>query len=138
MESHNRPKWRVQRLSKNKITMIRGKYRFEMLVVALLMAIAAMAQPKDKSGGVVSKSIVAITDASQFYQFMKVVPNIGTSARDALAEHSLKSYMMPPRKMNDNSASAWYALAGCLEYYINLNKIIYRQPISSIMFQGLH
>ncbi len=53
--------------------------------------------------------------------YLKVVEGVGISAKDALNEQSLKSFMMPPRKAN-SGCSACYALSSALEFYINLNE----------------
>lgn len=68
-----------------------------------------------------TKGPFGTSEASQFDRLIKVVEGIGTSAKDALAEQSLKSYMMPPRRSAKNTTSATYALASCLEFYVNLN-----------------
>jgi Papain family cysteine protease len=69
-----------------------------------------------------SRGKMGITDAKMFDQMLKTINGVG-STKDMLAEQSLKSYMMPPRKMGIGGAtnSSCYALASALEYYINLN-----------------
>ena len=79
------------------------------------------AQKPDPKVTYSSKGPFGISDAAQFDKLLKVVEGIGTSAKDALAEQSLKPYMMPPRRSGSSAPSATYALASCLEFYINLN-----------------
>jgi C1A family cysteine protease len=69
-----------------------------------------------------SRGKLGISDAKMFDQFLKVIGGVG-SLKENLAEQSLKSYMMPPRKMSVGaiSYSSSYALTSALEYYINLN-----------------
>ena len=64
---------------------------------------------------------LGVTDAKMFDQMLKTIAGIGTSTKELLAEQSLKSYMMPPRKMANNTNSSSFALSSALEYYINLN-----------------
>ena len=69
-----------------------------------------------------SRGKLGITDAKMFDQMLKTIAGVG-STKELLAEQSLKSYMMPPRKMGLGGAtnSSCYALTSALEYYINLN-----------------
>ena len=68
-----------------------------------------------------SRGKFGISDANMIEQLLKTISGVGTSSKELLAEQSLKSYMMPPRKMGNNTNSACYALASALEFYINLN-----------------
>ena len=68
-----------------------------------------------------ARGAFGIRNTDRLEQYLKIVEGIGSSAVDVLAEQSLKSYMMPPRKNNNVKHSAEYALAACFEYYVNLN-----------------
>lgn len=68
-----------------------------------------------------SRSAFGIRNTDKLEQYLKIVEGVGSSAKDILAEQSLKSFMMPPRKTSDNKHSAEYALTACFEYYANLN-----------------
>jgi hypothetical protein len=94
---------------------------FCLLLSALMPAQRAFSQKPDAPATYTPKGKFGIADATLFDKYMKIVEGIGTSAKDALAEQSLKSYMMPPRRSGSSAPSATYALASCLEYYINLN-----------------
>ena len=63
-----------------------------------------------------------ISETNMFDQLLKTISGVG-SLKENLTEQSLKSYMMPPRKMAVGavSYSSSYALTSALEYYINLN-----------------
>ncbi len=61
-----------------------------------------------------------ISETSMFDQLLKTISGVGSS-KEILAEQTLKSYMMPPRKMGTLNYSSSYALTSALEYYINLN-----------------
>ena len=65
-------------------------------------------------------ALLGVTDLQTLDQMMFYVPGIGSPASD-LARQNIKSYMMPIRKA-PNARMEWaYALAGGLEYYLNLN-----------------
>jgi hypothetical protein len=68
-----------------------------------------------------SKGKYGISDAQLFDKYLLTIEGIGSSSKELLAEQTLKSYMMPPRKMANADNSATYALASALEYYVNLN-----------------
>lgn len=64
---------------------------------------------------------LGISDAQSIEKYLKTIEGIGSSSKELLSEQSLKPYMMPPRRMHATSAADCYAIASCLEYYINLN-----------------
>ena len=68
-----------------------------------------------------TRSAFGIRSTEKLEQYLKIVEGVGSSAKDILAEQSLKSYMMPPRKNSNIKHSGEYALAACFEYYANLN-----------------
>ena len=87
-------------------------------------AIMAQTQPASTSAPTMqysSKGNFGLSDARQFDSYLKVIEGVGSSSRELLSEQSLKSYMMPPRKMNVQVSADCYAIASCLEYYVNLN-----------------
>lgn len=67
------------------------------------------------------KGKYGISDAASFEKYMLTVEGVGNTSKELLMEQTLKSYMMPPRKMAANDFSSTYALASALEFYINLN-----------------
>ena len=82
---------------------------------------SAFAQKPDMPIIYSAKATFGISDVNMVDKYLKVIEGIGTSAKDALNEQSLKSYMMPPRRSGSSAPSATYALASCLEFYVNLN-----------------
>jgi hypothetical protein len=94
---------------------------FCILLCGVLSSQTAFAQKPDPSINYTTKGKLGIFDATLFDKYLKTIDGIGFSSKDALAEQSLKSYMMPPRRSGSSVPSATYALASCLEYYINLN-----------------
>lgn len=65
------------------------------------------------------KTQIGINEAAYFDQIMGTVPGIGSNSQQLLAAQSVKSYMMPPRKAGNDDWLDSYALATCLEFYIN-------------------
>jgi hypothetical protein len=65
---------------------------------------------------------IGIKDIKLIDQFMVVVPGVGSNARDMLQQQSVKPYMMPVRKVGMRGNELSYAMASCLEYYVNLEK----------------
>jgi C1A family cysteine protease len=94
---------------------------FGLLLIGFAPSQRAFAQTPNVPTTYTSKGKLGIFDATTFDKYLKTIEGIGTSAKDALAEQSLKSYMMPPRRSGSNAPSATYALASCLEFYVNLN-----------------
>ncbi len=64
---------------------------------------------------------LGITDETLINSLMLIVPGVGTTRAD-LERQSLKPYMMPPRQVAAEGGEWSYALASCLEFYINLEK----------------
>lgn len=79
-------------------------------------------EPTPMPMGMSPKGQYGIATQNDIDQMMLTVEGIGSSSRDALYEKTLKSYMMPPRKVNVNNNSVTYALAAALEYYVNLDQ----------------
>ncbi|GJM31370.1 MAG: hypothetical protein DHS20C18_03710 [Saprospiraceae bacterium] len=65
---------------------------------------------------------IGIDDATLIDQMMYTVPGIGKDPRDFLQRQSVKPYMMPVRKVGFRGKDLSYALAMCLEFYVNLDK----------------
>lgn len=65
---------------------------------------------------------LGISDESQFERLMTIVPGVGSSARELLQQQSIKTYLMPTRKVGVRGYESSYILAACLEFYVNLEK----------------
>jgi hypothetical protein len=72
---------------------------------------------KDPSGYEIGISTPSLID-----KLMVTVPGIGGDPRLLIEKQSVKSYMMPVRKISGRASEMSYALASCLEFYSNLNK----------------
>ena len=63
---------------------------------------------------------IGISDLALIDQMMKTMPGIGSNSKELLLKQNIKSYMMPIRELGIRGTEMSYALAICLEYYINL------------------
>ncbi len=97
---------------------------FISLIASLLFCFSAIAQvetgkPKNPTD---AQTQIGVNDMNLIDQMMFVVPGVGSNARTLLTEQNLKPYMMPVRKVGFRGSELSYALASCLEFYVNLNK----------------
>ena len=92
------------------------------LVCCLSLLFAASVHAQDLTPKAAAAMPLGITDASLFEQLMLTVPGVGSNARLTLEQQSVKSYMMPVRQVGSRGEGWSYALASCLEYYVNLRR----------------
>lgn len=88
---------------------------FSLFLCYALLPLGLFAQPQ-------IKSVLGITDAAMIERLMPIVPGVNVYENGNLDAQSIKSYMMPVRKLEKNGSEESYLLASCLEYYVNLNK----------------
>lgn len=81
-----------------------------------LASSAAWAQPTRSV-----KGPLGIQDESLFEMLLYTAPGIGSNSRQSLEQQSLKAYLMPVRSLGQRGSDWSYALASCLEFYVNLN-----------------
>jgi hypothetical protein len=113
--------------------MINKAIKTALLVGATLIATQISAQNRDTTKPTTpseyssqtkvlqSKAEFGILETKKFDEYLRTIEGVGNSARELLTEQSLKSYMMPPRKIGTSGRSSDYALASTLEFYVNLN-----------------
>ncbi|MCB0705617.1 MAG: hypothetical protein KDC34_09925 [Saprospiraceae bacterium] len=65
---------------------------------------------------------IGIESAELIDQMMVTMPGIGSNSRSMLEEQSVKPYLMPPRSRVNLGTPSSYALATCLEYYVNFDQ----------------
>ncbi len=75
-----------------------------------------------KSRTVDLSQMVGVEDAELIDQIMITVRGVGSSAKSFLNAQSVKPYMMPVRRIGVRGTDFSYALASCLEFYVNLEK----------------
>lgn len=97
-------------------------------IVCLIISIAftslltAQVETGKKRNPTDATNQIGINDVQMIEQLMFTVPGVGSNARTLLREQSVKPYMMPVRKVGFRGSELSYALASCLEFYVNLNK----------------
>lgn len=97
------------------------KFQFLLFIWASFYFLPAKAQVTDRPKGNVEANF-GITDANLIDRLMWVVPGIGGSSLETLTEQTIKPYLLPVRRMEGGASEMAYALASCLEYYVNLDK----------------
>jgi len=65
---------------------------------------------------------LAVADYALIDRLMLTVPGVAVDARAKVTVQSVKPYMMPVRRSDNDYLMASYILASCLEYYVNLEK----------------
>jgi hypothetical protein len=65
---------------------------------------------------------LGVSEPSLIDRLMVIVPGVGGTTREMLSQQSIKSYMMPVRKVGVRGSELSYTLATCLEFYVNLGK----------------
>ena len=67
------------------------------------------------------EKLQGVSDMAALDQLMYYIPGIGSASREELLRQNIKPYMMPIRQVPQTGMEWAYALADCLEYYVNLN-----------------
>lgn len=67
------------------------------------------------------EKLQGVSDLAALDQLMYYIPGIGSPSREELLRQNIKPYMMPIRQVPQTGMEWAYALADCLEYYVNLN-----------------
>ena len=94
------------------------------VVLFSLYSTPILAQPPNEvtQRSAVEAQGIGITDAAMIDQMMVTVPGVGSNSRLVQEQQNLKPYMMPVRQLGVRGDDWSYALAGCLEYYVNLHR----------------
>lgn len=82
-------------------------------------------QPPNPDLGVkegIAAPVIGVSDATRFDQLMVTMPGVGSSSRFIQEQQTLKPYMMPVRTVGFRGSDWSYALATCMEYYVNLRR----------------
>lgn len=93
-----------------------------LLAIGLGCCLAALAQAQVESPQSKAAEAVAfgVTDEAWIDRLMPVVAGVAIDPDDNLVRQSVKPYMMPVRKIGPQGSALSYALATCLEFYVNL------------------
>lgn len=90
--------------------------RYIFCSLLLLLSISTYAQPDTKG----KEGAFGVTDAEMIDRLMPSIPGVAVDPRDKMEQQSVKPYMMPVRKIGPAGSDLSYALATCLEFYVNL------------------
>ena len=91
------------------------------LCFSLFLPLSLFSQIEPNSSSTNSKGIqeIGISNEALIEEMLPLLPGLGSNSREMLTEQSVKSYMMPPRKVSEGVPSESYALAALLEFYVN-------------------
>ena len=89
--------------------------RYFLLPALLLCTFALSAQVVTKDD-----APFGVTNAQMIDLLMPTIPGVAIDPRDKMKKQSVKPYMMPVRKIGPSGSDLSYALATCLEFYVNL------------------
>jgi len=91
--------------------------KYLLCFVLALIACSAPAQIEKKN----TEGTFGISNPEMIDRLLVSIPGVGGDPREKLQRQSLKPYMMPVRKIGPRGSDLSYALATCLEYYVNLD-----------------
>ncbi|MDX1939176.1 MAG: C1 family peptidase [Saprospiraceae bacterium] len=92
-------------------------------LASIILPVALQSQENRTSKGFdESAQKLGIADADLIDRLMPTIEGAGGTAREMLQQQSVKPYMMPVRKVGAKGSDLSYALATCLEYYVNLDE----------------
>ena len=57
-------------------------------------------------------------------EMMVTMPGLGSNAKSMMNEQSIKTYLMPPRKVGESGTITSYILSACMEFYTNFLRAI--------------
>ncbi len=95
------------------------KHTLTLLLVTFLCTCVRAQQPYGTAKS--AETLQGLSDLTAIDQQMFYIPGIGSPAREDLLRQNIKNYMMPIRQVPQTGMEWAYALADCLEYYVNLN-----------------
>ncbi len=96
-------------------------FSFSWLLAVFFSVAVIQAQTSPYSTPRAEAVLMGLEDMQLIDQMMVYIPGIGSPSREALMRQNIKGYMMPIREALKNNQEWAYALADCLEYYVNLN-----------------
>lgn len=97
-------------------------WTMQVLSLTLLTGLPVMLSAQDDRATKSANVQLGVQDAELIERLMPIVQGVGGTAREMLQQQSVKAYMMPVRKVGERGSDLSYALATCLEYYINIDQ----------------
>jgi C1A family cysteine protease len=89
------------------------------LIFIFLPLLAHSQEPQTKS---LEGITFGVADQQLIDLLMPIVAGVGHDPRDLIRRQSIKPHLMPVRRAGRTNTEFSYALATCLEYYVNQNK----------------
>ncbi len=65
---------------------------------------------------------IGISAPEMIDKLMVTMPGLGSNAKAMMSEQSIKTYLMPPRKVGERGTLTSYILSACMEFYTNFRK----------------
>ncbi|MCU0348388.1 MAG: C1 family peptidase [Saprospiraceae bacterium] len=65
---------------------------------------------------------IGISAPEMIDQMMVTMPGLGSNAKAMMNEQSIKTYLMPPRKVGQRGTITSYILSACMEFYANFQQ----------------
>jgi Papain family cysteine protease len=65
---------------------------------------------------------IGISAPEMIEQLMVTMPGLGSNAKSMMSEQSIKTYLMPPRKVGERGTITSYILSAAMEFYANFRK----------------
>lgn len=93
------------------------RFLFSFCIVFTLFPLSAQ---EDKTR--VNTQALGIMSYEEINALLPLIEGIGTTSRETLQGQSVKSYIMPVRKVQQQGEEWAYVLSSCLEFYVNLDK----------------
>lgn len=91
-----------------------------LLVSLLLLFFFSLSGQVDKTKAL--ENSFGILSYEEIDALLPLIEGIGTTSREILQGQSVKSYIMPVRKVQQEGEEWAYVLSSCLEFYVNLDK----------------
>ena len=95
------------------------RYPLALLLLVFACTCVRAQQPYGAAKSV--EKLQGLSDLTAIDRQMFYIPGIGSPSREELLRQNIKPYMMPIRQVPQTGMEWAYALADCLEYYVNLN-----------------
>lgn len=65
---------------------------------------------------------IGVSAPEMIDQLMVTMPGLGSNAKAMMSEQSIKTYLMPPRKVGERGTITSYILSAAMEFYTNFRK----------------
>jgi hypothetical protein len=95
---------------------------FGLFTCFLFNKIAAQRDTIPAADFTIKGAAIGISAPEMIDQMMVTMPGLGSNAKSMMSEQSIKTYLMPPRKVGERGTLTSYILSACMEFYTNFRK----------------